>query len=36
MDIAGGLKALIDNPKAFIAELMEHVKVPDFPTGGVI
>ena len=36
MDIAGGLKALIDNPEASIAELMEHVKAPDFPTGGVI
>ena len=35
-EIAGGLKALIDNPEITIAELMEHVKAPDFPTGGVI
>ena len=35
-EIAVGLKALIDNPEASIAELMEHVKAPDFPTGGVI
>ena len=35
-EIAGGLKALIDNPEASIAELMEPVKAPDFPTGGVV
>jgi DNA gyrase subunit A len=27
---------LIDNPEATIDELMEHIKGPDFPTGGVI
>ena len=27
---------LLDNPDATIAELMAHVKGPDFPTGGVI
>jgi len=27
---------LIDNPDAEIAEIMEHIKGPDFPTGGVI
>ncbi|WP_374524569.1 DNA topoisomerase IV subunit A [Sphingopyxis sp.] len=27
---------LIDNPKAELAELLEHVKGPDFPTGGII
>ncbi|HVO86396.1 MAG TPA: DNA gyrase subunit A [Candidatus Binatia bacterium] len=26
----------IDNPKATLEDLMEHVKGPDFPTGGVI
>ena len=35
-EIADGLIALIDNPDATIDELMEHVKAPDFPTGGVI
>lgn len=28
--------ALIDNPEVTIEELMEHVKAPDFPTGGEI
>ncbi len=28
--------ALIDNPEITIDELMEHVKAPDFPTGGEI
>ncbi|HUD10570.1 MAG TPA: DNA gyrase subunit A [Candidatus Saccharimonadales bacterium] len=27
---------LIDNPKATLDDLLEHVKGPDFPTGGVI
>ncbi|MBT3817192.1 MAG: DNA gyrase subunit A [Candidatus Magasanikbacteria bacterium] len=27
---------LIDNPKATLDELMEHLKGPDFPTGGII
>ena len=35
-EVAGGLKALIDNPDCSIDELMEHIKAPDFPTGGVI
>ena len=28
--------ALIDNPEATAADLMEHIQGPDFPTGGVI
>ncbi len=28
--------ALIDNPKATLDDLLEHVKGPDFPTGGII
>ena len=28
--------AMIDNPEITIAQLMRHVKGPDFPTGGVI
>lgn len=31
-----GVKALIDNPEITIEELMEHIKGPDFPTGGTI
>ncbi|MBN8845401.1 MAG: DNA topoisomerase IV subunit A [Sphingomonadales bacterium] len=27
---------LIENPKAELAELLDHVKGPDFPTGGII
>src|SRR3546814_12403459 len=27
---------LIDNPSAELAQLLEHVKGPDFPTGGII
>ena len=27
---------LIDNPDASLEELMEHIKGPDFPTGGII
>ena len=35
-EVAGGLKALIDHPDISIAELLDHVKAPDFPTGGII
>ena len=35
-EVASGLKALIDNPDVSIAELLDHVKAPDFPTGGII
>ena len=28
--------ALIDNPEISIPELMEYIKAPDFPTGGII
>src|SRR2546429_5149235 len=28
--------AMIDNPEITVADLMKHVKGPDFPTGGVI
>ena len=31
-----GVKALIDNPDITISELMEHIKGPDFPLGGII
>ena len=35
-EVASGLKALIDRPDISIAELLDHVKAPDFPTGGII
>lgn len=35
-EVIAGVKATIDNPDITIAELMEHVKAPDFPTGGTI
>jgi DNA gyrase subunit A len=35
-EIVDGLQALIANPDITIAELMQHVKAPDFPTGGII
>lgn len=31
-----GLKALLANPNIELYELMEHIKAPDFPTGGTI
>ncbi len=35
-EVADGLVALIDNPELDIVELMEYIKAPDFPTGGII
>jgi DNA gyrase subunit A len=35
-EVCHGLIALIDNPAVSIAELMEHIPGPDFPTGGII
>ena len=35
-EIVDGLQALIKNSDITIPELMEHVKAPDFPTGGII
>ena len=35
-EVASGLKVLIDHPDISIAELLDHVKAPDFPTGGII
>src|SRR5690606_14453204 len=33
-EVASALVHLIDNPDATVAQLMKHVKGPDFPTGG--
>jgi DNA gyrase subunit A len=35
-EVVDGLILLIDRPQATVAELMHHVKGPDFPTGGII
>ncbi len=35
-EVVSALKALIDDPEISIDELMEHIKAPDFPTGGII
>jgi len=36
IEIMNGLKALLTNPNITLAEIMEHIKAPDFPTGGII
>lgn len=33
-EVASALVHLIDNPVATVAQLMKHIKGPDFPTGG--
>ena len=35
-EVASAVVHLIDNPKATIAQVMKHIKGPDFPTGGEI
>ncbi|TGE28602.1 DNA gyrase subunit A [Hymenobacter metallicola] len=35
-ETVSGIIAYLDNPEITIAELMEHVVAPDFPTGGTI
>lgn len=35
-EIIDALFCVIDNPKAPLDELLEHIKGPDFPTGGII
>lgn len=35
-EIVDGLVAMVDNPRIALDELMEHVKGPDFPTGGIM
>jgi len=36
IEIMNGLKALLANPNISLVEIMEHIKAPDFPTGGII
>ncbi|MCX6798029.1 MAG: DNA gyrase subunit A [Candidatus Falkowbacteria bacterium] len=35
-ELVGAINHLIDNPEATIEDLMQFVKGPDFPTGGII
>jgi DNA gyrase subunit A len=35
-EVIDGVVATIENPEITIAELMVHIKAPDFPTGGII
>ncbi len=35
-EVINGIIAYIDNNEITIAELMEHITAPDFPTGGII
>ena len=35
-EVVDAICFLIDNPEADVYQLMEHVKGPDFPTGGII
>ena len=35
-EVASAIAAYIDNPDIKISELMQHIKGPDFPTGGII
>ncbi len=35
-EIMNGLRALLANPNIELSEIMEHIKAPDFPTGGII
>lgn len=35
-EVLGALIELMDNPDATLEDLMEHIKGPDFPTGGVL
>ena len=35
-EVIDGVVCMIDNPDCTIEDLMEHIKGPDFPTGGII
>ncbi len=35
-ELLGAISLLIDKPESTVEDLMEHVKGPDFPTGGII
>ncbi len=35
-EVCDGVAATVDNPEITIEELMQYIKAPDFPTGGII
>ncbi len=35
-EVVNGVIAMVRNPEITVDELMDHIKAPDFPTGGVI
>lgn len=35
-EVVGAINELIDNPEATLADIMKHIKGPDFPTGGIV
>ncbi len=35
-EVVAGLKSLIDSPDQTVAQLMKHIKGPDFPSAGII
>jgi len=35
-EVIDGVVELIDNPKATLDDLLNHIKGPDFPTGGIV
>jgi DNA gyrase subunit A len=35
-EVLNALKALLADPEISLVDLMEHIKAPDFPTGGII
>lgn len=35
-EVVEGMCTLIDNPDATLDDLLEHIKGPDFPTGGIV
>src|SRR6266511_2022850 len=35
-EVVDGVVAAIDNPDMTVAQLMRHIKGPDFPTGGIV
>lgn len=35
-EVVEGMCCLIDNPDATLEDIMQHIKGPDFPTGGII
>ncbi len=35
-EVVNGIKAMVDDPDITVEELMQYIKAPDFPTGGII